>query len=151
MTTRVFRGITYTVKTATGNGKILNGTAGADWIDALGGNNIINTGAGNDVVLAGVDFIEIADYPPYAGEAVFWNFRADAGNNIINVGAGDDYVASGGGNDTVYLGSGNDIYDGWTGNDTVYGGDGNDLIFSVGSGSKTVRIQVQQGVEELRE
>ena len=59
---------------------------------------------GNDVVLAGVDFLRTGNYTQFGGEAVFWKPRTDAGNNIVITGAGDDYVVTGIGNDVVDLG-----------------------------------------------
>jgi hypothetical protein len=94
MVTTIFRGITYDVKTATANSQTLTGTFGNDWIEALGGNNQVSTGAGNDVVLAGVNFLFIGNYEPFGGEAIFWGGRSDAGNNVVDSG-----------NDTVILGS----------------------------------------------
>jgi Ca2+-binding RTX toxin-like protein len=95
MIERLFRGITYTVISATLNDQVLKGTRNPDWIETLDGDNIVVTGAGNDVVLAGVDFLEIGDFEPFGGEAIFFSPRSDGGNNIIKVGTGDDYVASG--------------------------------------------------------
>ena len=140
---RTFRGITYTVETAPLNDQFLKGTPSPDWIEALGGNYTIVTGASNDVVLAGVDFDFIDIYEPYGGEAVFFSVRSDGGNNVINVGTGDDYVVAGQGNDVVYLGQGNDIFDGAFGsepggNDIIYAGAGNDIIYAWSSGSKTI-------------
>ncbi|MEH2376973.1 hypothetical protein [Nostoc sp.] len=50
MTTRVYRGVTYTVETLTGNDQTFQGTQGNDWLEAPGSNNVISTGKGNDVI-----------------------------------------------------------------------------------------------------
>jgi Ca2+-binding RTX toxin-like protein len=146
MTTRTFRGLTYTVKTETGNGKTLQGSPGNDWIEVLGSNNRISTGSGNDVILVGVEFGIIDDYPPYAGSAIFYTPLSGSaqpfGTTTINTGAGDDYVAVGNGdpfmdsgkaaNYVIDLGRGNNIFDGGgtRGPSTirVSAGNGDDII-----------------------
>jgi Ca2+-binding RTX toxin-like protein len=146
MVARNFRGITYNVITATANSKTITGTTNPDWIEVLGGNNIVTTGNGNDVVLAGVNFRSTGTYDPFGGGAIFWSSRADAGNNTIITGDGNDYVAAGlGGNDIVDLGTGDDIFDGAvgnisgkTGNDIINAGAGNDIIYAWGAGNKTI-------------
>ncbi len=152
MTTRTFRGLTYTIKTETGNGKTIQGSPGNDWIEALGSNNRIISGSGNDVILVGLNFVEIGDYPPYAGSAIFYTPLSGSaqpfGTTIINAGAGDDYVAVGNGdpftdsgkaaNYIVDLGSGNNIFDGGSvrGPSTirVSAGNGDDIIDAGGFG-----------------
>ncbi|MHC5934291.1 calcium-binding protein [Nostoc sp.] len=140
MTTRVFRGITYIVETLTGNDQTFQGTRGNDWLEAPGSNNIISTGKGNDVILAGLEFFSIGDYPPYGGSAIFENSLPEAsttvGNEIIDAGSGDDYVAVGKGNYIIDLGKGNNIFDGnlATGNIQISAGNGNDII-DAGSGN----------------
>ncbi|WP_295615405.1 calcium-binding protein [Chamaesiphon sp. GL140_3_metabinner_50] len=146
MVARNFRGITYSVITATANSQTINGTTKPDWIEVLGGNNIVTTGNGNDVVLAGVNFLFTRTDPPFGGEAISWGSRTDAGNNTIITGDGNDYVAAGlGGNDVVDLGTGDDIFDGAvvdisgkTGNDIINAGAGNDIIYAWGAGNKTI-------------
>ncbi len=139
MTTQVFRGITYTVQTATGDNQTLQGTSAPDWLVALGGNNIINSWQGNDVILAGVEFVAIATVPEYGGQGITINALATAGNNTIHGGTGNDYVVTGPGNDTVYLGNGNNIFDGTLGgNDRIFAGDGNDIIDISGPGNHQV-------------
>jgi Ca2+-binding RTX toxin-like protein len=146
MVTRTFRGTTYDVTTATTNSRTINVTTKPAWIEVLGGNNQVFTGLGNDVVLAGVNFLSTGIYPPFGGEAIFWNSRTDAGNNTISTGGGNDYVAAGaGGNDVVDLGAGDDIFDGavsnislQTGNDTINAGAGNDIVYAWGLGNKKI-------------
>ena len=146
MVVRNFRGITYSAIAATANSQTITGTTKPDWIEVLGGNNIVTTGNGNDVVLAGVNFGSTGTYPPFGGEAIFWGSRTDAGNNTIITGDGNDYVAAGlGGNDIVDLGTGDDIFDGAvadifgkTGNDIINAGAGNDIIYAWGAGNKTI-------------
>ncbi|MEH2364508.1 calcium-binding protein [Nostoc sp.] len=140
MTTQDFRGITYTIETLTGNDQTFQGTRGNDWVEAPGSNNIISTDKGNDVILAGLEFLFIGDYPPYGGSAIFYSPLPEAsttvGNEIIDAGSGDDYVAVGKGNYIVDLGKGNNIFDGGTatGNIQISAGNGNDII-DAGSGN----------------
>jgi Ca2+-binding RTX toxin-like protein len=153
MTTRTFRGLTYTIKTETGNGKTLQGTQGNDWIEVLGSNNRISTGNGDDVILVGLNFKKIGDYAPYGGSAIFYEPLSGSaqpfGTTTINTGAGDDYVAVGNGdfftdtgkaaNYVIDLGSGNNIFDGGTtrGPSTirVSAGNGDDIIDASGLGA----------------
>jgi Ca2+-binding RTX toxin-like protein len=132
MATITFRGITYTDKTANSNNTTLFGTSKPDWLVALGGNNQVFSGPGNDLVLAGIKFVPGPDnprgFPPLGGEAIFYDSLPDVGNNIIDSGIGDDYVAAGAGNDIVNLGEGNDVFDSGGGNDIVFAGSGDDII-----------------------
>ncbi len=73
----------------------------------------INTGAGNDTVLAG-------DEP-----------------DRINGGAGNDSISGGGGNNTIYGGTGNDTITDGNGNDYLNGGVGHDVI-TAGNGTDTL-------------
>jgi hypothetical protein len=131
-----FRGITYTIETVTGSGQTIEGTSGNDWIDAPGSNNKIETGKGNDVILAGLKFDSISPYSPYGGDAIFFYPLPITGNTTIDAGAGDDYVAVGQGNYSVDLGDGNNVFDGSTtsGYVRVSAGNGNDIIDAGGIG-----------------
>jgi Ca2+-binding RTX toxin-like protein len=140
MTTQVFRGITYDVKTATGDGQTLQGTQSDDWLVALGGSNTIRAGQGNNVILAGVKFDSIGVYPPYRGEAISYPPEGlpNTGNNIVDAGRGNDYVITGSGNDIINLGSGNNIFDGNSGgNDQIFAGNGDDII-DTGNGNNVI-------------
>lgn len=77
-------------------------------------NDIITTGAGNDVLLGngGNDLL-------FAG----------AGDDIVNAGSGNDRAFAGLGNDTVNLEHGNDYAEAGLGNDIVNGGAGDDVIY----------------------
>lgn len=91
----------------------LSGSGAAETFFLLDGSDVINAGAGNDIV--------------YGGE----------GNDFINAGAGMDIVAGGGGNDSIrgwggsdklLGGDGADRIDGWFGDDSLVGGSGNDSL-----------------------
>lgn len=77
-------------------------------------NDIISTGAGNDVLLGngGNDSL-------YAG----------AGDDIVNAGRGDDLAFGGLGDDLINLEDGNDVAEAGFGNDTVNAGSGNDVVY----------------------
>ncbi|BAY35313.1 hypothetical protein NIES2107_72250 (plasmid) [Nostoc carneum NIES-2107] len=130
MTTRVFRGITYTVETVIGDGQNIQGTRGNDWIEAPGSNKFISTGKGNDVIVAGLEVEYITNnYPPYGGQAIVWKTPGVNDKTIIAAGAGDDYVVVGGGNYVIDLGNGNNIFETSGGsNIRLSAGNGNDII-----------------------
>jgi Ca2+-binding RTX toxin-like protein len=156
MTTRTFRGLTYTIESILGGGKKLKRGNTNDWLEVTGSNNQINTSAGNDVILAGAAFLSTGDYPPYGGEAVFFKPLADAGDQRVFSGAGNDYVVTGSGNDYVDLGEGDDIYDGSFfsvpgGNDTIKGGAGKDTIYAWGGGNKTIWGGTGNDVIDIRD
>ncbi|MFV1564362.1 MULTISPECIES: Hint domain-containing protein [Phaeobacter] len=73
-------------------------------MNAYGGNDTVDAGAGNDTVNSGNN------------------------NDVVYGGEGNDSIDSGSGTDTVYGGEGNDTIDSGTGADVVYGGAGDDLI-----------------------
>ncbi len=77
-------------------------------------NDIISTGAGNDVLLGNG-----GDDTLYAG----------SGDDIVNGGRGDDEARGGHGNDRINLEDGNDVAEGGYGHDTVNAGDGNDVVY----------------------
>jgi RTX calcium-binding nonapeptide repeat (4 copies) len=133
MATQTFRGITYTIRGLAANEPIGLGTALPDWIEAPLGNHLISTGAGDDVIFAGVDAsgVVVAPNPGYLTSP---QPIANAGNQLVYAGAGNDYVVTGTGNDVIDLGDGNDfLTDGFfsapNGNSVVFGGGGNDLIY----------------------
>lgn len=83
---------------------------GSDFNDVIYGDNIaqtIETGAGDDLVIAGI------------------------GDDTIHAGDGNDTVSGGDGNDTIYMGDGNDRVGGFDGDDTIYGGAGTDEIYGL--------------------
>ena len=82
----------------------INGTAAADRIYGLNGNDTIHAGDGDDLVRGGLgnDFI-----------------YGENGNDLLMGGAGDDQLFGGNGNDTLLGEAGNDIITGGAGSDTV--------------------------------
>jgi Ca2+-binding RTX toxin-like protein len=141
MVTRDFRGVTYTVKAVVGDCQAVRGTALDDWIEFIGGNNIVRVGQGNDVVLAGVTFGGIEDnFLPYNGPVIIYDGPIPNLGNKIDTGEGDDYVASGAGDSIVNLGNGNNIFDGagFDSNNQIFSGSGNDVIFT-GNGNQIIK------------
>jgi Ca2+-binding RTX toxin-like protein len=115
-------GATGFVTRGTAGGDIINGTADADTIFALGGGDIVNGGGGNDSIDGG-DGADI--------------LNGDAGRDRINGGAGADILNGGADGDFLTGDAGNDIVDGGAGDDSVSGGDGNDIV-SGGAGDDDV-------------
>lgn len=107
--------------------EMITGTALADRINSLGGNDTIRAGAGDDILNggSGVDYLY--------GDAGNDTINGDSENDFMYAGDGDDTVRGGlgidvifghAGNDTIYGGVDGDVIVGGTGNDTIYGGDG---------------------------
>ncbi|MGD9922282.1 MAG: calcium-binding protein, partial [Pseudorhodoplanes sp.] len=98
----------------------INGTIGADIIDALAGSDVVYGDAGGDTI--------------YGRE----------GNDNLHGGFGNDTIYGGDDSDSIYGESGADMLYGEGGNDTIYsgggggtvdGGDGNDVILAGTQGS----------------
>jgi Ca2+-binding RTX toxin-like protein len=139
-----FRGFDCTVKPGTVGGKPIKGTPGNDWLEVMGNNLRVTSGAGDDVILANVGTIleTVADYPPYRGQAIFYDgvptSAKTVGTSWIDAGKGNDYVAVVNGNYVVDLGSGNNVFDGGvsTGKIRVSAGHGDDIIDAGGIGGE---------------
>ncbi|MGY3413492.1 Ca2+-binding RTX toxin-like protein [Bradyrhizobium sp. GM5.1] len=91
----------------------IHGTEGDDFLIGTPLVDVLDAGAGNDIVYGR----ESAD-TIYGGE----------GNDRLVGGDGDDTLFGGPGNDVIFGGAGSDTLFGEAGNDTLYGEDGNDLI-----------------------
>jgi V8-like Glu-specific endopeptidase len=91
----------------------LRGGPEGDWIDALAGDDVIATFAGDDTVDGG----DGADV-----------IKTGAGDDDVDGGAGPDFVVAGDGADLVRGGDGDDTIKPGRGNDTVFGGNGDDLV-----------------------
>jgi Ca2+-binding RTX toxin-like protein len=115
------------------------GTALPDWIEAPLGNHLISTGAGDDVIFAGVDASGVV-VAPNPGFLIGDQPIANAGNQVIHAGAGNDYVVTGSGSDFIDLGDGNDIFFGsplgavYSVSDTILGGTGDDQFLDINAG-----------------
>lgn len=107
----------------------------ANVIDAMGGDDFVQTYEGDDSIKGG------------------------DGKDEIYTGSGTDTVDAGTGNDSIYVGYGNDLIDGGAGNDsimadygmdTLSGGTGNDLLRGY-AGSDVYKFGLQQGEDTIQE
>jgi dipeptidyl aminopeptidase/acylaminoacyl peptidase len=101
------------VRQGTARGDRIVATHGTQWIEALGGNDHVSTGAAFDYV------------------------EGDGGNDWIATGGDRDRINGGAGNDVLYGESGGDTIDGGTGRDRIFGGPGLDSI-SANDGARDV-------------
>jgi len=97
--------------TADGNDTI-TGNDVSNSIRSGGGDDIVNSGKGNDWV--------------YAGEGND-TINGGEGDDVIHDSEGDDIVNGGNGNDTLWNGAGNDIVNTGNGSDNVIDGAGDDI------------------------
>ena len=124
---------------ATGGGTI-QGTTGADIINAQGYGNTINSNGGNDTINAGLgnttvntgtgnDIVNLAGYNNIVSGGDGANtITGSAGNLSVNLGNGNNTVTAGGYNNTITLGNGIDVVNGGAGNATITLGSGKDTV-----------------------
>ncbi|MGE3612047.1 MAG: calcium-binding protein, partial [Sulfurimonas sp.] len=102
-------------------------------VDALGGNDTVISGNGNDTLRGGEGndtlIAGLGDDVLY-GEDGNDIVRGNEGNDILYGEAGDDLLQGGKGHDTLYSGSGTDILEGGEGNDTY--------VFARGDATNTI-------------
>ncbi|WP_315986494.1 calcium-binding protein [Microvirga sp. Mcv34] len=102
----------------------IRGTADADFLPGLGGNDRIFGGAGNDRLDGGS-----------GNDRLF----GESGNDTVIGGRGNDRLDGGIGNDSLSGGTGRDILNGGLGNDVLTGGSGADtFLFNTAPGSDNV-------------
>jgi RTX calcium-binding nonapeptide repeat (4 copies) len=113
---------TMIARLTTGDDQIF-GSSIADIINAGAGNDMVYAFDGNDTVYGGTgnDFLN--------GESGDDNIFGEEGNDLLTGGAGNDFIFGGGGNDYIYGNEGDDRLYGEDGNDVLLGSSGNDLIF----------------------
>ncbi|HEX3149567.1 MAG TPA: Ig-like domain-containing protein [Gemmataceae bacterium] len=104
------------------------------------GNNVINTGAGKDVIMVGDGDNSIAtgagDDMVTAGNGRN-EIISGAGNDTVTSGSGGSFIDAGTGNDTVTVAGGGNWIQGGSGNDVIVGGAGDDLLLG-GTGSDLI-------------
>lgn len=87
------------------------------YVDAMGGDDIINGSDQRDIILGGTGNDTI---------------NGNAGDDWINGGSGDDTINGNGGLDLIYGSDDNDVLTGAEQNDDIYGGAGNDTLRGMG-------------------
>ncbi len=120
------------------SGDVIVGTPCADTIHVPASVQRVDSGAGNDTIIAGpiTAFTECpAGCRLELGSSVY---EGGPGNDIVWGGRGNDILRGNGGNDRLYGGIGDDIVEGGIGDDLVSGGFGADLVDG-GSGSDFAR------------
>lgn len=118
----------------------IRGSSASELIFAVGGNNTIRGGGGDDCIVGGPgdDWIDGG-----SGNDIIIagggnnTLRGGSGDDIIYGGPGDDVIDGGSGNDIIYAGGGNNIIDGGRDDDIIYGGPGFDIIYG-GSGNDII-------------
>ena len=134
-------GVATNVDSANELAGVVGSLSGGSTTPAAVGNDVINGGAGNDVILGDSIHYGTADggWAAYIAGHAGWSveqMRADifanlstgshsyaqegsvGGNDVIHGGAGNDYIYGQGGNDVIYGDAGNDVLSGGTGADT---------------------------------
>ena len=137
----------------TGGDDIIVGSANADTIDLLGGNDTYVGLGGNDQILGGDgnDDLRAGDGNDQVSAGPGSDIvSGDAGNDAVNGNGGADWLFGGAGGDTIHGGldgdslfgeegddflfgdAGDDLLDGGAGNDQINGGDGFDTVSADG-------------------
>jgi VCBS repeat-containing protein len=101
------------------------GTSFNDTMRGDSGSNLIDGGAGDDILLG---------YSPY-----------DTANPLASLG---DVMLGGAGNDLLFSGTGNDFLDGGTGNDIIEVGGGTDTVVT-GTGNDTIFFSPNNGTDTV--
>jgi len=102
---------------------VIVGTANADSIDLLGGNDTYVGLGGNDKILGGDGNDDIR-----AGDGND-QVSAGAGSDTVSGEAGNDIISGNGGADWIFGGTGADTIRGGQDGDSLFGEDGDDLLF----------------------
>jgi Ca2+-binding RTX toxin-like protein len=147
-----------------GNDTIYGGTGnsvyllsnGTNWLNAGGGNDLIQAGVGINIIYAGIGNDTITG----GGGSNYINL--ESGNDIVALYGGKQTVIGGTGNDTVYAGdstsnwansipTGKNVIQGGSGNNTLYGSGGNDSLISgsVSGTGKVTTIEAGNGKEYI--
>jgi Ca2+-binding RTX toxin-like protein len=114
-------------------GFVVEGTSGDDYIVGTSLRELLDAGAGNDVVEGRGGNDEIA------GGDGDDELEGGAGDDFLLGGAGNDVLLGGAGNDTLDGGDGDDYFDGGAENDVLAGGAGVDAyLIRGGMGADTV-------------
>jgi len=135
-----------------------NSASGDDTIFAGGGNDYVDAGGDDDIVLgdAGKDTLNGGDGNDYldggVGDDKLWGDNGNDyldggdGNDSLRGGGQDDTLLGGGGSDQLQGGIGDDSLDGGTENDLLSGDDGNDTLLG---GASDDELQGNAGNDSL--
>ncbi len=127
--------VQFTTLPAADGNDIIDAGAGDDLVYGGGGNDVIATGTGNDTIFGGTGNDALT-----GGTGNSTLFGGD-GNDTLTGGSGNETLHGDAGADTTYGGAGNDVIGTFNaegaGDDIAYGGDGNDTIIG-GAGNDTV-------------
>lgn len=108
-------------KVDTGNIGVVSGTASADNLYGLDGDDIVKGYGGNDALYGGEGDDDIGDTDLLSGDD-------DEGDDYMNGGGGNDRMNGGAGDDDMEGGTGDDEMNGGSGMDTMNGGSGMDQL-----------------------
>lgn len=127
------------VETGNGNDVVLANN-GRNEVRSGGGNDVVYALDGDDIVYAGSgnDFVY-----GYDGEDKLYG---DTGNDTLYGDGDDDDLYGQDGNDKLYGGDGNDLLFGQNGNDDLIGGDGDDTL---SGGNSSDRLRGGDGLDTL--
>ena len=117
--------------TIMGGGDIVSGSETSDRLRGYAGADTINAGGGDDVIVdpSGTNYLRGEEGDDHIlGGTGFDDANGNMGNDTISGGPGDDYSVGGKDNDLLFGDAGQDIVWGNLGNDTCDGGDGNDQV-----------------------
>jgi Ca2+-binding RTX toxin-like protein len=103
------------------------GNAGYNWLEGLGGNDLLFGGNQSDVLLGGTGRDRL-----YGNEGANW-LEGDAGQDELYGGNTQDVLLAGSDKDLVYGNGGNDLIVGGEGSDKLYGAGGRDTIYGDGA------------------
>lgn len=130
-----------TIKHFDGEGVVLNGYGGNDYLYSGSGVDRLYGGAGDDYLVAGIGSDRL--YGGDGNDRLYgYSDYADGGwgdEDFLDGGAGNDSLIGGRGNDTLVGGEGVDYLQGEEGDDVLSGGTGKDYLYG-GSGSDTYRF-----------
>ncbi|KZK85078.1 Bifunctional hemolysin/adenylate cyclase precursor [Pseudovibrio sp. Ad13] len=125
---------------ALGGNDRLEGGAGNDWLNAYGsGDNYLDGGSGNDTVRyrwsKSAVTVNLVDQTKNAGDAAGDTFVSI--ENVMGSDKYDDHITGNDENNKIWGYGGDDILEGGEGNDTLLGGKGNDVL-KAGNGNDTL-------------
>jgi Ca2+-binding RTX toxin-like protein len=113
---------------------VATGTATADEMWGINGNDLLKGGGGDDLIYGGGDDDDL---------------RGEDGDDTLDGGGGDDILIGGAGNDVLNGGAGNDTLNGGAGADRYFGGDGDDTYHVDDTDFMMVGEQADEGVDTL--